>query len=187
MNSPSELREVVVDEADGLIRVIAAGFHVAHDPLGCVAGAEHEHALAGVRAHELGEDAAGHPHAAEHQHEQARVGDVDRARIHCRPDRRVRDGIENHRAHADAANQRLQIVDARVAPESLVEAERDERERAGADQPWQHLQERRYRPRRRMEVEAQQECEGVRRDDDERLQADRKRTMEPQRERADAG
>ena len=168
VDAPSRLVLVIVDEADRLVVGGAVALHVAHDQLAGAAGAEDEHALAGAHARELGEHPAREADAAEQQEQQERIDEENRSRIR-HAEGAADDGPEQQRAGRDAADQRPQVVDARVTPEAFVQTEGHERDAAHEQQYRQHLPEGESRPGRHSAVESQGERRSIRDGDQQQL------------------
>jgi hypothetical protein len=164
VDPPSHFRRVVIHETDRMVRELLVGLHVSDDQLGRVAGAEDEDALAALAGVELCVDPVGQADADEEQCEQQCVDDEDRARVDGRSDRGLDDDPEDSCADRHPADDRQQVVHARITPQPFIEPERDEREDADGEEPGHHLPPRLYRPVGRVAVEPQQE-RGVIRDD----------------------
>ena len=82
--------------------------------------------------------------------------------VDARAKRHQRDHGEADGAGDDRADDRTQVIDARVLPEALVQPEGDERRRSNRDEPRNRPPEDLCRVRRQIPVESQQKGEPVR-------------------------
>ena len=153
VDTPSDLGLVVVHEPDRLVAAIAVDLHVADDQLAGVPGPEHQDAPPLTAAGGLAVDPARETQSTEHQHEQQRVADEDRAWIDGRAERALGHGGKDHGAGEDCADDRAKVIDAGVPPQPVVQAKRHERQPPDHQQPRQHLGARGRRPVRRRAVE----------------------------------
>ena len=178
MNPQPDLRLVIVDEPDRVIAVRGARLHVAHDQLAGITGTEDQHPLARMPPRQFGQQPLAHAHGAEQEHQQQRIDDEHRSRVNRWTERSLRQEEEQPGAHADAADQRLKVVQAGVPPDTFVQAEGHEDERAHGDEPWEHLPERLVPKGRYIAVESQQERDPVRRDHQRKLNRDGERPLQ---------
>src|SRR5262249_24068964 len=125
VNRPADLTRIVVDEADRLALVEAVVAHVADDHFAGVAGTVDQHALLVLGSSELAVRPPREPYAAEHGDEQDRVDEINGPRIRTETGDRY-DKRENTRTDDDGADDRLQIGNARVAPQTAIDLEQPE-------------------------------------------------------------
>ena len=158
----AHLRPVVVHEADRARIVEVVVPHVADDQLTRVAGAVDEHAALVLDSVELAVRPPHQARAPQQDDQQEAVDDENGPGIGQEVERAPDQQAEHRRTDDHGSDDLLQIPDAGVPPQPLVEPDAPERQTPDDQQDRQGQQERPHVLGRQGEVEPQQEREVVR-------------------------
>ena len=135
MNAASDLYGIIVDESHRLVAREIVAPHVTHDHFPRVPGTVDEHTLLGHEPRELPVHPTNKADTAQEKDEQERVEHVNGCHVHASAENPARHHVVDRGTDGHRGDDVEEVADARIPPHTLVQAERNEREKPDRHEP----------------------------------------------------